>query len=72
MFTIFVRNWYKYEYKNTAFGGIEKKIVPNPGARRTIIATRNTEQEARDYCQDYNDTHKPGPLSRKAEYTSDF
>lgn len=68
MFTIFVRSWWKY--KTDLYG--RKTLVPNPGARRTVIATRNTEQEARDYCQDYNNTHKPGPLSRKAEYTSNF
>lgn len=74
MFTIFVRNWYKYEtmWDNRTGKKIGKRIVPNPRARRTVIATRNTEQEARDYCQEYNNTHKPGPLSRKAEYTSNF
>lgn len=74
MFTIFVRNWYKYETDHNyhSYGKPKKRLVPNPRARRTIIAYRDTEEQAREYCQDYNNTHKPGPLSRKAEYTSNF
>ncbi len=67
-YTCFTRNWYRYE--RTSSG--EKKIVPDPGARRTRHREFNTEQEAREYCENYNSTHKPGPLSRKMEYTSRY
>lgn len=77
MYTCFVRNWYKWETIAKWGSGVigntrAKRLVPNPGARRTVMIRVNTEQEARDYCQKYNDTHKPGPLSRKCEYTSNF
>lgn len=61
MYRVFVRNW----WRRNAAGGLE----PNPGARKTIINYCDTESEARAYCKAYNDTHAPGPLSRKAEYT---
>lgn len=69
MFTIFVRNWYKRQY-NHFTGSFE--IVPHPQARRSIIDTSPTEEGARKLCRQYNETHEPGPLSRKAEYTSNF
>lgn len=65
-YTVFVRNWYRREV--TAYGS---RIVPNPGARKTTLAKGLTETEARDMCKRYNETHKPGPLSRKAEYRSE-
>lgn len=66
-YTCFVRNWYKWEYK----GNVKTK-VPDPTARRTVLQPFNNEESARDYCQKWNDTHKPGPLSRKCEYTSNY
>jgi hypothetical protein len=40
-----------------------------PGAGpKTTLARHLTEDEARRVCADYNATHNPGPLSRKAEY----
>jgi hypothetical protein len=40
-----------------------------PGAgRKTTIARNLTEEEARQVCAEWNATHNPGPLSRKAEY----
>jgi hypothetical protein len=71
-FRVFVRNWWRYEY--TPFGtqwgmhATARRLVPDPGARKTTLAKRCTEEEARALCQRYADTHKPGPLSRKAEY----
>ncbi len=64
MYKIFVRNWWK---KNPAWpNGLE----PDATARKTTIAKDiETETEARDICKEYNTTHKPGRLSRKAEYT---
>ncbi len=60
MYRVFVRNWWRME------GG---QRVPDPGARkRTLQASVETEEEARRIAQAYNATHKPGKLSRKAEY----
>ena len=36
--------------------------------RKTYIARNVPEEEARAICKDWNATHKPGRLSRKAEY----
>lgn len=59
MIRVFVRNWYKRE------GG---KLVPHPRARKMTLAMVRTDDEAREMCRVYNSTHKPGPLSRKAEF----
>ena len=61
-YRVFTRTWW-----------IRNPAWPNgrePGAgRKTTIAKRvETEAEARAICQRYNATHKPGELSRKAEY----
>lgn len=63
-YRVFVRNWWKRnpEWPN----GLE----PGPGPRRTLQAHVATEEEARAICRRYNETHKPGKLSRKAEYES--
>lgn len=43
-----------------------------PGAgRQTTIARRCTYDEARSIAQLWNANHKPGPLSRKAEFTTE-
>lgn len=60
-YKVFVRNWWKRD----AAG----RVVPDPSARKTTLATRLSEAEARAMCQQYRETHEPGPLSRKAEYT---
>jgi len=60
---IFTRTWWK-----------NNKDWPNglePGAgRKTTLNYANTQKEARAICQAYNSTHKPGRLSRKAEFES--
>ena len=63
-YRVFVRTWWK---RNPNWPGGRE-----PGAgRRTVIASRvETEAEARQFAQDYNRTHEPGFLSRKAEYES--
>ena len=63
-YRVFVRNWWK---RNPDWpNGLE----PNPRARKTTIAARvATEEEARAICKRWNETHDPGRLSRKAEYT---
>ena len=62
-YTVFTRTWWK---NNPSWpNGLE----PSAG-RRTTIAKADSEEEARNICQRYNASHKPGRLSRKAEYTS--
>jgi len=63
MITVFVRNWWKDNPKWP--NGLE----PDSGASKRVIATVDTEDEAREICKQYNLTHEPGRLSRKAEYT---
>jgi len=58
-YRVFVRNWWRWE------NGVK---VPDPGARKTTLARGCTEEEARQMCAEYGSTHKPGPLSREAEY----
>lgn len=67
-YKVFVRNWYKY--KTISKG--KREIVPDPAAKKKTIATVHTEAEARKRCEDYNKANNPGPLSRKAEYTSNY
>lgn len=70
-YRVFVRNWWRWEYASLRFPGDKshRRLVPDPGARKTIVARHCTEAEARRICDEYAETHKPGPLSRKAEYT---
>jgi hypothetical protein len=61
-YRVFARNWWK---RNSRYpNGLE----PDPGARKTTISKVSTEEEAQRLCEEYNSTHKPGILSRKAEY----
>lgn len=66
IYTVFVRNWWKVN-KNWP-GGLE----PDPRARKTVLRRNLTEEEARQACKEYNNSHNPGKLSRKAEYTSNY
>lgn len=60
MYRVFVRNWWRIE------NGVK---VPDPTARKhTIQKNVESETRARQICKWWNATHKPGPLSRKAEY----
>lgn len=67
MYRVFIRNWWKLADGANAVhwpGGLE----PDPRARRTTIAKGvATEAEARTIAREYNRTHPPGRLSRKAE-----
>jgi hypothetical protein len=67
-YKVFVRNWYKY----APDGAGKRKLVPHPTARKTVIAIVYSEAEARERCNNFNNSHDPGPLSRKAEYTSNY
>jgi hypothetical protein len=66
-YTCFTRRWWRWEVKNG-----QKTKVPDPGARRTKMQTFNSEEQAREYCDKWNAANKPGPLSRKCEYTSNY
>lgn len=63
MFNVFVRNWWK---ENPSWpNGLE----PEPRAKKTyLFRGLETEEEARIHAKAYNATHKPGRLSRKAEF----
>ena len=61
-FRVFVRNWWRWE---------KGVLTPDPGARKTTLARRCTEAEAQAMCREYNSTHTPCPLSRKAEYETE-
>ena len=61
-YIIFTRTWWR---NNPSWpNGLE----PHAGRRHTI-AKASTEDSARDICRVWNANHKPGRLSRKAEYT---
>lgn len=62
MYIVFVRNWWRME---------NGRLVPAPGARKTRIGAANGYEEAREIAQEYNRTHAPGKLSRKAEFTDE-
>lgn len=63
MYTVFVRNWWK-DNKNWPNG-----LEPDPTARKYIIYRNvDNEDKAREIAQEWNRTHKPGRLSRKAEF----
>ena len=63
MYDVYTRNWWKHNPRWP--NGLE----PNPGGRRYYVAKGiETESEARAIAQEYNRTHNPGRLSRKAEY----
>lgn len=61
-YRVFVRNWWKLnpDWPN----GLE----PDSNARKTPIGIYDTEDDARQVAQEWNKTHKPGKLSRKAEF----
>lgn len=63
MYRVFVRNWWR---ENAAWpNGLE----PYSGGTQYHLATNvETVEEAREIAQDYNKTHEPGRLSRKAEF----
>ena len=67
-YRVFTRTWWR-QNSTTSDRGIlawPDGLEPCAG-RKTTIARHCTEQEARAIAQEYNATHKPGRLSRKAE-----
>jgi len=62
-YRVFVRNWWKL---NPSWPDGRE---PNSNARKTTISRNvETEEDAQKICREYNATHSPGRLSRKAEY----
>jgi hypothetical protein len=60
-YRVFTRTWWT---RNPSWPGGRE-----PGAgRKFTLARVATEDEARARCREYNETHDPGFLSRKAEY----
>lgn len=61
-FRVFTRTWWAED------GRYPKGLRPEAGRKRTLVARVETEEQARAICREWNATHKPGRLSRKAEY----
>jgi hypothetical protein len=61
MFNVFVRTWWRLNHAWP--NGLE----PCPGNKRYLVRGV-PRREAFDRCQEWNATHKPGRLSRKAEF----
>ena len=66
MYKVFTRNWWK---RNSNWHDGRE---PDSSARKYTLGYVNTEEEARTMCEEYNTTHEPGLLSKKAEYTSNY
>jgi len=64
MYRVFTRTWWKEADRP----GWPHNLEPCPGRKTTIRKNVKTEEDARAICRAYNDTHKPGRYSRKAEY----
>ena len=61
MYKTFTRTWWA---NNPSWpNGLEPCV-----GRKTYQGNYETEQEARDACQEYNDTHDAGRLTKKMEY----
>jgi hypothetical protein len=65
-YKVFTRKWWK---DNPSWpNGLE----PDSTAKKTTLYTGvETEAEARALCREWNNEHKPGRYSRKAEYTEE-
>lgn len=61
-YRVFHRTWWKRS------PGWPNGLEPCPGKKHTIEDSVETEEEARKICKEWNQTHKPGELSDKAEY----
>lgn len=62
MYRVFTRTWWR---RNPSWPGGRE---PGAGRKTTIRRNVPTEADARASCRAWNDSHDPGPLSRKAEY----
>lgn len=66
MFRVYVRNWWREATPED--GRWPNDLVPNSGDKGRRIGSASTEEEAQRLCREYNSTHQPGRLSKKAEY----
>lgn len=58
---VFTRTWWRHNPK--------WPLGREPGTGRKTTLRRNLSlQEAQAMCREWNATHDPGPLSRKAEF----
>ena len=65
-YEIRVRDWW---IENPSWpDGLEPCAQPWDSAWK--LGEADTEEEARTMCREYNDSHDPGRLSRKAEYST--
>ena len=62
-YSVFVRDWWHYSPSG--------KLEAGGWSERETLAEGITLAEARELCREYNESHDPGPLSRKAEFESD-
>ncbi len=62
MYRVFVRNWWR---SNPSWPDGRE---PGAGRKTTLRRNVKSEADARAICRQYNETHDPGHLSRKAEY----
>lgn len=62
-YNVFTRTWWKNN-PNWPNG-----LEPHMG-RKTYLRRNVTREQAREICEAYNSTHKPGRYSRKAEFQS--
>lgn len=70
-YEVFVRDWWREpanEHERQMYGD---GLVPYPGAPARRIARGCTAAEAKSVAREYNETHKPGRYSRKAEWTEE-
>ena len=61
-YDVFHRTWWKYERQASGL----RKLVPHAG-HKTYLARHVTFDSAKAIAAQYNITHVPGALSRKAE-----
>lgn len=64
LYNVFVRDW----WKPAESPGWPNNREPEPNAPREYLAKRVSYARARAISRAYNDTHDPGPMSRKAEF----
>ena len=62
MYKVFVRNWWQYDPEHPG------ELIGCMGRKYTLRKRIKTEEEAQAFCDDWNKSHDPGPLSRMAEY----
>ena len=60
LYNVFIRNWYTLDPAT-------RRLLCQPGKRK-YLERGVTYAKAREVCDEYARTHKPGKLSRKAEF----